>query len=83
MQTLPQGMVDNNTIALVGVAGTTEYGMVDPIADLARIARQHDLFFHVDAAFGGMVIPFLDDPLPFDFAVPGSRPLPLTRTRWA
>jgi tyrosine decarboxylase / aspartate 1-decarboxylase len=63
--------VDKNTIALVGVAGTTEYGVVDPIAGLAAVARQHDLFFHVDAAFGGMVIPFLDDPVPFDFAVPG------------
>jgi len=65
------GLVDKNTIALVGVAGTTEYGMVDPIADLAKIARQHDLFLHVDAAFGGMVIPFLDDPVPFDFSLPG------------
>lgn len=63
--------IDRNTIALVGVAGTTEYGMVDPIESLAAIARQHDLFFHVDAAFGGMVIPFLDDPVPFDFAVLG------------
>jgi tyrosine decarboxylase / aspartate 1-decarboxylase len=63
--------IDTNTIALVGVAGTTEYGMVDPIADLAAIARRHDLFFHVDAAFGGMVIPFLEDPVPFDFSLPG------------
>ncbi len=68
---LAAAQVDENTVALVGVAGTTEYGMVDPIADLAKIAREHDLFFHVDAAFGGMVIPFLDDPVPFDFAVPG------------
>jgi tyrosine decarboxylase / aspartate 1-decarboxylase len=65
------GLVDRNTIALVGVAGTTEYGMVDPVADLAKIARQHDLFFHVDAAFGGMVIPFLKKPVPFDFAIKG------------
>lgn len=65
------GCIDKNTIAIVGVAGTTEYGMVDPIPDLAKIAGQHDLFFHVDAAFGGMVIPFLDTPLPFDFALPG------------
>ncbi len=65
------GLVDRNTVALVGIAGTTEYGMVDPIADLAKIAQQHELFFHVDAAFGGMVIPFLDRPVPFDFALPG------------
>jgi tyrosine decarboxylase/aspartate 1-decarboxylase len=63
--------VDRNTVALVGVAGTTEYGIVDPISALGKIACQHDLFFHVDAAFGGMVIPFLDDPVPFDFAVSG------------
>ena len=64
-------LIDKNTVALVGVAGTTEYGMVDPIADLAKIADQHNLFFHVDAAFGGMVIPFLDRPIPFDFALNG------------
>jgi len=64
-------LIDKNTIAMVGVAGTTEYGMVDPIADLAKIADQHNVFFHVDAAFGGMVIPFLDNPIPFDFALPG------------
>ncbi len=60
-----------NTVCLVGIAGTTEYGMVDPIADLAKIADSHDVFFHVDAAFGGMVIPFLKHPVPFDFALPG------------
>ncbi|MFA6364494.1 tyrosine decarboxylase MfnA [Methanoregula sp.] len=64
-------LIDKNTVALVGVAGTTEYGMVDPIADIAKIACQHDTFLHVDAAFGGMVIPFLDNPIPFDFALPG------------
>ncbi|MFA4861701.1 tyrosine decarboxylase MfnA [Methanoregula sp.] len=65
------GLVDKNTVGLVGVAGTTEYGMVDPIPALGKIAVQDDIFFHVDAAFGGMVIPFLPDPMPFDFAVPG------------
>lgn len=63
--------IDKNTVCLVGVAGTTEYGMVDPITDLSKIAVQHDVFLHVDAAFGGMVIPFLDRPIPFDFALPG------------
>ena len=63
--------VDKNTVCLVGIAGTTEYGMIDPIADLARIAVAHDIFFHVDAAFGGMVIPFLKNPVPFDFSLPG------------
>ena len=64
-------LIDSNTICLVGIAGTTEYGMVDPIAALAKIADAHGVFFHVDAAFGGMVIPFQKDPFPFDFALPG------------
>jgi tyrosine decarboxylase/aspartate 1-decarboxylase len=64
-------IIDKNTVCLVGIAGTTEYGAVDPIPELAKIASEQDLFFHVDAAFGGMVIPFLDRPLPFDFALPG------------
>jgi len=63
--------IDKSTVCLVGIAGSTEYGMIDPIADLARIADEKGIFFHVDAAFGGMVIPFLDTPVPFDFALPG------------
>lgn len=65
------GLIDKNTVGLIGIAGTTEYGMVDPIDRLSKIALQHDLFFHVDAAFGGMVIPFLEKPIPFDFSLPG------------
>jgi tyrosine decarboxylase/aspartate 1-decarboxylase len=65
------GLVDNNTVALVGVVGTTEYGMVDPIARLSEVAEDRDVFLHVDAAFGGMVVPFLDRPVPFDFRLPG------------
>jgi tyrosine decarboxylase / aspartate 1-decarboxylase len=64
-------LIDKDTIAIVGVAGTTEYGMIDPIAALSKIAEEHGLFFHVDAAFGGMVIPFLERPAPFDFALSG------------
>ncbi|HKM42041.1 MAG TPA: tyrosine decarboxylase MfnA [Methanocorpusculum sp.] len=64
-------MVDKNTISIVGIAGTTEYGMVDDIREIGKIALDNDIFCHVDAAFGGMVIPFLPNPMPFDFEVPG------------
>lgn len=66
-----QEKIDRNTCCLVGIAGTTEYGMVDPIADLAGVAKDFDIFFHVDAAFGGMVLPFLDPAPAFDFSLPG------------
>jgi aromatic-L-amino-acid decarboxylase len=38
---------------LVGTAGTTDTGTVDPIADLAALAARENLWFHVDGAYGG------------------------------
>ena len=39
--------------ALLGTAGTTDFGSIDPLEDLADRAADHDLWFHVDAAYGG------------------------------
>jgi tyrosine decarboxylase / aspartate 1-decarboxylase len=63
--------VGKNTVAIVGTAGTAELGVVDPIEKLSLIAREHKLYLHVDAAFGGLVIPFLTNTqLNFDFDLP-------------
>jgi glutamate decarboxylase len=40
-------------VAVVGIAGTTETGSVDPLAALAAICRDRQVHFHVDAAWGG------------------------------
>ena len=67
--------INENTVAIVGIAGTTELGIIDPIDDLSKIATQNDIHLHVDAAFGGFSIPFLKErgyDLPsFDFSFEG------------
>ncbi|MDP3104218.1 MAG: tyrosine decarboxylase MfnA [Candidatus Methanoperedens sp.] len=66
-----ESLIDDNTAALVGIAGSTEFGQIDPIDKLAELAISRDIFLHVDAAFGGFVIPFLDKKYRFDFSVRG------------
>ena len=67
--------INENTVAIVGIAGTTELGIIDPIEDLSKIAIQNDIHLHVDAAFGGFSIPFLKErgyDFPnFDFSIEG------------
>src|SRR5262245_43190589 len=43
-------------LALVGVAGSTDAGAIDPLAELADVAREAKVHFHVDAAWGGPLL---------------------------
>ena len=61
-------LVDDDTVAVVGVAGSTEYGVVDPIPALADIAADAGALCHVDAAWGGFYLPFTDHEWRFDHA---------------
>ncbi|KPV63979.1 MAG: L-tyrosine decarboxylase [Candidatus Bathyarchaeota archaeon BA2] len=67
--------VTSKTVVMVGVAGTTGLGVVDPIHELSEIALAHNIYLHVDAAFGGFVLPFFEelglDAPEFDFRLPG------------
>jgi len=46
----------NKLLAIVGVGGTTETGHVDPLDELADVAKELGCWFHVDAAWGGATL---------------------------
>lgn len=48
---------ENNicVISLWGIAGTTELGSIDPLQEMAILAQQYNIHFHVDAAWGGVL----------------------------
>ena len=46
-------MRETAVLAVVGLAGATETGTVDPLMEMARICADHQVHFHVDAAWGG------------------------------
>ncbi|WP_123538291.1 tyrosine decarboxylase MfnA [Halosimplex salinum] len=53
-------LVDDDTVCVVAVAGSTEYGYVDPVPALADLAHDAGALCHVDAAWGGFALPFTD-----------------------
>jgi glutamate decarboxylase len=68
--------VDENTIGVVGILGTTYTGELEPIAEICaaldKLAADGgvDVPVHVDAASGGFVVPFLHPELKWDFRLP-------------
>ena len=67
---------DENTIGVVAILGSTFDGSYEPVADIAAALDElaagggPDVPIHVDGASGGMVAPFLDPDLVWDFRLP-------------
>jgi glutamate decarboxylase len=65
--------VDENTIAVVGIIGTTFTGQMDPVKEINDIlldikkTKGYDIPIHVDAASGGFITPFIYPDLQWDF----------------
>ena len=77
-QAIPQAMAEaitDQTILLVASAPSYPQGIIDPIPEIGKIAKERNLLFHVDSCIGGFLLPFMEEagyPVPaFDFAVEG------------
>ncbi len=69
------GLIDENTVAIVGSATNYGYGTIDPITELGQLALDRGIGLHVDGCLGGFILPWgeaLGYELPlWDFRVPG------------
>ncbi|MGD9044946.1 MAG: aspartate aminotransferase family protein [Desulfobacterales bacterium] len=67
--------ITKNTIILGGTAVTYPHGMVDPIEEIGALAEKKNLWLHVDACLGGLMLPFLKrlgyEIPPYDFSIAG------------
>lgn len=68
-------LLSDRTILVVGSAPQYAHGVVDPISDLAKLASDRGILCHVDACFGGFMLPWVErlgyKVPPWDFRVPG------------
>ena len=68
--------VDENTIGVIAIMGVTYTGMYEPVKDIAKALDKIekytglDIPIHVDAASGGMIAPFIQPELEWDFRIP-------------
>jgi tyrosine decarboxylase/aspartate 1-decarboxylase len=53
--------INSRTLAIVAIAGTTAFGTIDSLKEINDICQEYTIPLHIDAAFGGLVYPFLPD----------------------
>lgn len=68
--------ISKDTVVVVASAAQYPHGVVDNIAEIAKVCLKYKVPLHVDAAIGGFVIPFVEmlgknKFGPWDFRVPG------------
>jgi glutamate/tyrosine decarboxylase-like PLP-dependent enzyme len=68
-------LVNRNTVLLAASAPQYPHGVIDPIEALGELAQTKKVPLHIDACFGGFILPWLErlgrPVTPWDFRVPG------------
>ncbi|KAJ3074361.1 hypothetical protein HDU98_011430 [Podochytrium sp. JEL0797] len=52
--------INRNTIMIAGSSPNFPHGIIDPIPEMAALAKKHNLPMHVDACLGGFIVPFAE-----------------------
>ena len=67
--------ISRKTVLVAASAPQYAHGMIDPIEEIGAVAQEHGVPFHVDACFGGFILPWIEklghDIPTFDFRIPG------------
>jgi tyrosine decarboxylase/aspartate 1-decarboxylase len=53
-------LVRKDTVAIIATCGSFPWAAIDPIQEIGEIAEKNSLYLHVDAAFGGLLCPWLE-----------------------
>jgi glutamate/tyrosine decarboxylase-like PLP-dependent enzyme len=79
--------VTPDTMLVVASAPSYSAGVMDPVAELAAIAREHGIYCHVDACMGGFLLPYFRrlgrEIPPFSLEVPGVTSLSVDLHKYA
>lgn len=71
--------IEFETMMIVASAPSLPFGTIDPVEELAKLARERDVWLHVDACIGGFLAPHVARFMPgvprFDLSIPGVRSL--------
>ncbi|MEN3047858.1 MAG: aspartate aminotransferase family protein [Candidatus Caldarchaeales archaeon] len=79
--------ITENTAMVAASAPNWPFGTVDPVREMAEVARDRNVWFHVDACVGGFALPFMkrlgEDVPDFDFRVEGVTSISLDPHKYA
>lgn len=52
VQEVLKSQPEDSVFAIVATGGTTNFGIVDALEEIGKLANQHDIWYHIDGAYG-------------------------------